>query len=94
MKYTLWLEFEQLREGNQWSKEKEYANIAVQFSDGRYYGINVWTYDFLQVAVAMDAVSHHHANGAYQIPPDLFVREMTRECIEKAIEDLLKKMKI
>jgi hypothetical protein len=27
--------------------------------------------------------------GIYQVPPDLFVRELTRDCIEKTISDLL-----
>ena len=30
-------------------------------------------------------------NGMYQTPPDLFVKELTRDCIEMVIADLLKK---
>ncbi len=85
----LWLEFE-LWEGK-WEKENEFATIAVSLPDGRRYGINVWTYQFLQTAVKEDIENKQSLQGIYQIPPDLFVRELTRECVEASIKDLLKK---
>jgi len=35
--------------------------------------------------------SGENLKGLYQTPPDLFVKELTRDCIEKTISDLLKK---
>ena len=91
MKFTLWLEFEHLEKGKRWSLEQGFTNIGIQFSDGRYYALNVWTYQFLEVAVRMHTKSGVQAAGTYEIPPDLFVRELTRECIETAIGDLVRR---
>ncbi|GAB3744790.1 hypothetical protein GCM10027594_23500 [Hymenobacter agri] len=101
--FTLWLEFEHVDysskwdpeteafiTGVDWDRENEACNVRVDLPDGRYYGINVWTYAFLATVVALDTESKEHLNGLYQIPPDLFVKELTRECIEATIADLLK----
>jgi hypothetical protein len=89
MEIELWLEFELWQE-EKWDKENEFANIAVSLPDGRRYGINVWTYQFLKTAVKEDIENKRNLQGSYQIPPDLFVRELTRECVEVSIRDLLK----
>jgi hypothetical protein len=101
--FTLWLEFEHVDYSSRWSseidafitgvdwnRENEACNVIVDLPDGRRYGINVWTYAFLTTVVAMDAESGHNLYGTYQKPPDLFVKELTRECIEATIADLLK----
>jgi len=86
--FKLWLEFE---ETCSWENmENDFINIGVDTLDGRYYGINVWTYQFLQTAIDYDKKNNDNLDGLYQIPPDLFVKELTRECIEKTIVDLLK----
>ena len=87
--FTLWLEFEEVDPAN-WDTENECCNIHVHLEDGRHYGLNVWTYRYLQTAVDEDKKTGQNRNGLYQIPPDLFVKELTRECIQQAIEDLLK----
>jgi len=86
--FKLWLEFEAV--GGEWDRENDFCNIRVDLPDGRHYGINVWTYRFLQTAVQADAERKKNLGGLYVIPPDLFVKELTRECIHKAIHDLLK----
>ena len=79
-KFDLWLEFEEL-EG--WEDKKcDFANILVTLNDGRKYGINVWTYDYWNMAKEEDETP-------YVIPPDLFVAELTRECIKQSISKLL-----
>lgn len=88
-KFTLWLEFENI-DTNNWNIENEFCNIHVDLEDGRHYGINVWTYKYLETAISNDKKTEQNLNGLYQIPPDLFVRELTRECIQQTIEDLLK----
>lgn len=86
--FTLWLEFEEVDRGN-WNTKNEYANIQVYLDDGRKYGINVWTYDFLQTAINHDIEEGLSQKGLYIIPPDLLVKELTRDCIERTIATLL-----
>ena len=90
IEFKLWLEFEEVDPGN-WDVENEFANIHVDLLDGRHYGINVWTFKYLESSIKQDTVSGENLNGLYQTPPDLFVKELTRDCIEKTIADLLKK---
>ena len=87
--FKLWLEFEEVAPGS-WDTENNFANIHVELPDGRHYGINIWTYKFLETAVKHDLQEKSNSNGVYIIPPDLFVTELTRECIQQAIADLLK----
>ena len=67
-----------------------FSNIIVDALDGRSYGINVWTYKFLETAINTDKENEKNLNGLYLVPPDLFVKELSRNCIEKTIADLLK----
>jgi hypothetical protein len=101
MTFKLWLEFEvvdfstnyllnnEITGNNTWDRQNDFCNIAVILADGRRYGINVWTFDYLATTVRADTEDGRNLAGAYQIPPDLFVRELTRECIEATITDLL-----
>jgi hypothetical protein len=88
-KFKLWLEFEEV-DPNNWDIENEFCNIHVDLEDGRYYGINVWTYKYLETTINEDRKTGQNLSGLYQKPPDLFVKELTRECIQQTIEDLLK----
>lgn len=88
--FKLWLEFEAVEPDN-WDITNEFANIHVTLQDGRQYGINVWTYKFLESSIQLDFETGNNLNGLYQSPPDLFVKELTRDCIEKTITDLLSK---
>jgi hypothetical protein len=88
--FKLWLEFEEVDKDN-WDKENGFCNIHVDLADGRHYGINVWTYKFLQTAIQDDIDKQDNLSGLYLIPPDIFVRELTRDCIHKTISDLLRK---
>jgi len=90
MEFKLWLEFEEVDPGN-WDIENEFANIHVDLNDGRSYGINVWAFKFLESSIEHDKENGENLNGLYQTPPDLFVKELTRGCIEKTIADLLEK---
>lgn len=86
--FKLWLEFE---ETEPWDDlENNYANITVDTLDGRRYGLNVWTFPYLETALKTDRENGYNLSGLYQIPPDLLVKELTRDCIEKTIADLLK----
>ena len=39
--FKLWLEFDEVYSEN-WNTKDEFANIHVDLSDGRHYGINLW----------------------------------------------------
>lgn len=87
--FKLWLEFE---ESSPWDNiENDFTNIGVNTLDGRKYGINVWTFKFLESANELDEKNGENLNGLYLTPPDLFVKELTRDCIERTICDLLEK---
>lgn len=88
--FKLWLEFEEVTP-EPIDKENDFANIVVELSDGRIYGINVWTFGFFETSLKEDRSENLNLNGLYSIPPDLFVKELTRNCIQKTIEDLLEK---
>jgi hypothetical protein len=82
--FELWLEFEAVDPGN-WDMENDFVNINFDLPDGRY-GINVWTFKFFETAIAEEKLK---GNDLYLRPPDLFVKVLTRDCIEKTISDLL-----
>lgn len=84
--YSLWLEFEHTTPWDE-SASNDCAIIRVELDDGRAYGINVWTFDFLKTSIDFDI--KEGKSGLFQIPPDLFVQQLTRECIEKTIVELL-----
>ena len=88
-KFVLWLEFEEVDQHN-WDKDNQFCNIHVKLADGKEYGMSVWTFKYLETAVKQDAAAGHHLGGLYQKPPDLFVKELTRNCIEQSIADLIK----
>lgn len=87
--FKLWLEFEEV-DPTSWDIKNDFANIQVDLPDGRHYGINVWTFQFLATAIAQDINKNSNLKGLYVLPPDLFVAELTRECIHATITDLLK----
>lgn len=87
--FELWLEFEATEP---WEEPTNgFANIGVNMQDGRYYGINVWTYKFVQTAYQEEQQSGKNNHAQYLLPPDLLVEELSRTCIEGAISDLLSK---
>lgn len=91
--FKLWLEFEEVDPGN-WDIENEFCNVIVHLSNGRKYGINVWTYKFFETSIKENKLTGENLNGLYLRPPDLFVKLLTRECIERTINDLLRQGKL
>lgn len=86
--FKLWLEFEATT--NWGDLTNDFANIHVDMLDGRHYGINVWTFEFLKTAIQKEITDQEYGKGLYMVPPDLFVKELTRPCVEQAITSLLK----
>jgi hypothetical protein len=87
--FTLWLESEMYK--GDWDIYNECSNVIVDLPDGRHYGIDVWTYKFLETIIALDKKQGECLNGLYTEPPDLFVKELTRDCIEQTIAHLLER---
>ncbi len=88
--FKLWLEFEEV-DPNSWDKENDFTNCEIELPDGRHYGLNIWTFKFLETAIQLNIREKFSGNDNYIIPPNLFVKELARECIEKAIIDLVQK---
>ena len=86
--FKLWLEFEEVESSN-WDIHKDFCNIHVDLPDGRRYGINIWTFEYFQTSIEKNRTYGRNLKGLYQVPPDLFVKELTRDCVEKTISDLL-----
>ncbi|PTQ99225.1 hypothetical protein C8P68_10241 [Mucilaginibacter yixingensis] len=86
--FKLWLEFEEVDPGN-WDIYNDAANVGIELADGRCYGINVWTFRFLETMIGIDEKQVAIGAGLFIVPPDLFVKELTRECIEQTIRHLL-----
>lgn len=87
--FKLWLEFE---ETGPWDNtENDFANIHVDLLDGRNYAINTWTFKFLASAIQQNEAHGTNLSGLYVETPDLFVKELSRACIEKTIAHLLDK---
>ncbi|MEQ8474845.1 hypothetical protein [Fulvivirga sp.] len=85
--FELWLEFEQT---SPWEDlTNDFANIHVFMPDGRKYVLNVWTFKYLESANQTNVTEGRNGKGLYQISPDLFVKELTRECVEQTITELL-----
>ncbi len=82
--FKLWLEFEETSPWN--DLENDFANISVDTLDGRFYGINIWTFKYLDTAQRDE---QKEGNSNFIIPPDLFVKTLTRDCVEQTIIDLL-----
>lgn len=87
--FSLWLEFEEL-DSSDWDARNEITNAQVTLSNGKKYGLNIWSYGFLDKTIREDTTSGSNLNGLFQIPPDLLVQTITRNCIEKSISELLK----
>ncbi|RYE75994.1 MAG: hypothetical protein EOO74_09155 [Myxococcales bacterium] len=85
--FSLWLEFELWEDP---PDAADFANVKIILSDGRVYAANVWTHDFFAQAVAEDARTGQNLGGLYLIPPDLFVRRLTRDDITRTVEQLLR----
>lgn len=88
MSFELWLEFEQVDNHN-WNVKEEFCNVQLTLPDGARYGLSVWTFAYLSIAIENDRQSGAHLHGLYIPPPDLLVSELSRDCIEQSISDLL-----
>ncbi|MEQ8245993.1 hypothetical protein [Fulvivirga sp.] len=82
--FKLWLEFENT---SPWEDlTDDFANIEVDLMDGRKYGISVCTFKYFQTWIDQESKNR---DVNYQVPSDLYVKELTRECIELTISELL-----
>lgn len=87
MEARVWIEAEHLAE-----EVDDFCNVVVYLSTGARYALNVWTFAFFDVARsegemnASPAVKH-----LYIHPPDLFVADLGRPTIERAVVDIIER---
>lgn len=85
MEIKIWIEAEHLAE-----EVNDFCNVAVYFSTGQRYALNVWTFDFFAVARADGELNASPAaKHLYLHPPDLFAADLTRPTLEKVIVDII-----
>lgn len=53
MNFKLWLEFEEINATN-WNIENDFCNIPIFLDDGRKYGLNIWSYKYLETSILED----------------------------------------
>ncbi|MDW3196529.1 MAG: hypothetical protein R8G66_29405 [Cytophagales bacterium] len=82
--FKLWTEFENT--GNWEDLTDDYANIEVNLMDGRRYVITLCTFKYFQTEINRESANKE---VIYQLPSDLYVKELTRECVEQTISELL-----
>ena len=88
--FKLWLEFEVWREaGSTDDPSDDFFNMQVTLDDGRKYAMNVWTFDSFTRLVAEAKSEPQCLNGAYMLPPDLFVDRMDRDLLVSVVADLI-----
>ena len=88
MKFTLWLEWEEVGgppEHPFLRPQQNFGNVGITLADGRRYSLTVWTFDYLPLARLEDAPQP----AAYMLPPDLFVESLTREMMETVVAQML-----
>lgn len=90
--FALWLEFEQYAEGYPGPEDdptRDFCN-AVLTSGGYKYGLNIWTFGFLEYAREHDDFGNRRAQpSTFLVPPDLLVDRLDRELITAAIASVL-----
>lgn len=91
--FSLWLEFETYADGYPQlgdDPRRDFCN-AIATVDGRRYGINIWTFDFVDYARRFDEITGQRRAQpeTFMLPPDLLVERLERPVIEHAIATLL-----
>ena len=86
MKYSIWLEFEAYAEPTV-EEPDGYCNMEVFYEDGTQQGYVVWTTDYFRENVPN--LLGDAASQGFATPPDLIVRQITREHITEVLKQLL-----
>lgn len=74
-----------------WDRTNDFCFVRVDLADGRRYALNVWTFSVFTNTLQEAINTGDNLSGLYIVPPDLFVKELTRDCITATITDLLSK---
>ncbi len=88
-RFDLWLEFEQWEAQEGDDPEDDFFNMLVTLSNGKKYALNAWTFNSLRGMVKDCQETGECMQGAYLLPPDLFVQRLDRDLIEKVVCDLI-----
>lgn len=82
--FTVTSEFE--RWTDPFDPKNDCSFVHVFLPDGRCYALNVWTFGYFSQLIEEH---QHDENFIFHTSPNLFVKELTRECVEQAIQNLL-----
>lgn len=83
----LWLEFEEWTDASArgFDPKNAYCNVLLRL-DGREYGLNVWTFSYMN-----EQLSEAASKGErYLLTPDLVVSQLDRSELEEVFDDLIK----
>jgi hypothetical protein len=89
--FSLWLEYEHLIPTEADDPENDLCNIQLTLPDGTIYALNVWTYKFVQRAIAQAQRDGENLDGQYLEPTDLFVERLDRKLLEAVFADLIRR---
>jgi hypothetical protein len=95
--FELWLEFEAgiQDEGSHpelyaVDLENDVFKMIITLGSGERYGMNVWTYNYLQSARRQAEQSGENLKGAYLLAPDLLVRRCDRGELEAIVREMIR----
>lgn len=90
--FSLWLEFEEYAGGYPQPGDDPACDFcnACATVNGQQYGINIWTFGFVEYARRFDYRTGQAKSPArFMLPPDLLVERLDRPTIECAILELI-----
>ena len=89
---SIWIEFEEWVDAP--SNVEEAFNVSVSVEGTAKYAMNAWPYGFTIAVLSGDETddSCDDESAVYDgfAAPDIFVREMSRECVENVINQLIR----
>jgi hypothetical protein len=95
--FELWLEFEagiqsggHDQERHSFDPENDVFNMIITLGSGERYGLNVWTYNYLQSARRQAEQGGENLKGAYLLTPDLLVRRCDRGELEAIVGEMIR----
>jgi hypothetical protein len=95
--FELWLEFEAgiQDEGYDpalysFDPENDFFNMIITLGSGERYGLNVWTYNYLQSARRQAEQGGENLKGAYLLTPDLLVKRCDRGELEAIVREMIR----
>jgi hypothetical protein len=91
MTFELWLESDYWVPSDQDDPFDEFFNMQIRLATGETYALNVWTFQYFARACRDIQMTGENLQGAYLLPPDLFVERLDRKLLEEVVADLIRR---